>query len=372
MARSPFIVFSMRTFVFGLVALVALHANADAQPSGQAAGDSRRWEVEWYGGLSAPNPPSRGTTTLPAAGAPLPTSSPAFPSRQIPSWFFGDGALLLNDVNAAFGLSNRISPLDAGLEASAFDAGRRVALGIRARRAMSPAVSLELSVGAVPGAKRQSDALLAAADSSRESFEAAIRALLSSGPFSNVVVSATRETSDGSARELFATAALNIHFRRHGSFVPYVTAGGGITTGAGTAPSITVEGTYRFDIGGVVPVDETDRVTIRVERDTTFVAVAGGGVRKQMSRRWGFRADGRVFVGSGGHSVRIDSAPSSVSAAPAGFVESFTHPSVQFSNHASTGRQSTLSAPALQGFSVFDSDGIGTRVLVTVGLVARF
>ena len=46
---------------------------------------------------------SEGSVTLPPAGAPIVTSSPIFPSRQVPSWFFGDGATLLNDVNADFG-----------------------------------------------------------------------------------------------------------------------------------------------------------------------------------------------------------------------------------------------------------------------------
>jgi hypothetical protein len=101
--------------------------------------------------------------------------------------------------------------------------------------------------------------------------------------------------------------------------------------------------------------------------------VVGGGLRRKISERWGLRLDGRVFVGPGGDRLRLDATPSSASALPAGFIESFTHPwSVQFSNQASTGRQSTLSAPPIQGFSVFESDGLGTRVMVTMGLFARF
>ena len=60
--------------------------------------------------------------------------------------------------------------------------------------------------------------------------------------------------------------------------------------------------------------------------------------------------------------------PSFARTGPAGFVESFTNPAIQFSNDPSTGRRSTLSAPALQGFEVF-SGGIQTRTLVTVGVV---
>jgi len=364
----------MRTLAFGLLSLLAVPTAVEAQTSDQASADTRRWEVEWYGGLSLANPSSGGTTTLPAPGAPLTTSSPIFPSRQVPSWFFGDGAMLLNDVNAAFGLANRLSPLDAGFDSLRFESGGRAAFGIRVRHAMTPRVSIEVSVDAVPTAVRLPDGFIVAAESSRESFESAIGALLSSGPFSNVVVSATRATSEGSRRDLWAIAALNTHFKPRGLLVPYVTAGAGVAGvagGTGNPPSVTLEGSYRFSILGEVPIDETDRLTIRLERDTTFVAVVGGGLRRKISERWGLRLDGRVFVGPGGDRLRLDATPASASAPPAGFIESFTHPSVQFSNHASTGRQSTLSAPPIQGFSVFES-GLRTRILVTMGFFARF
>jgi hypothetical protein len=354
------------------LSLIAVQTAVEAQTSDQGGADTRRWEIEWYGGLSLASPPSGGTTTLPPPGAPLTTSSPIFPSRQVPSWFFGDGAMLLNDVNAAFGQPNRLSPLDAGFDSPEFDPGGRAAFGISVRRTMTPRVSIEFNVDAVSSAVRLPDGLIAAAESSRESFESAIAGLLSSGPFSDVALSATRATSEGSRRDLSATTALNIHFRPLGSLVPYVTAGAGVVAGTGSAPSVTLEGHYRFSILDAVPIDETDRLTIRVERDTTFVAVAGGGVRRQVSERWGLRLDGRVFVGSGGDRLRLDATPASASATPAGFIESFTHPSVQFSNHASTGRQSTLSAPPLRGFPVFETGGLGARVLVTVGLFARF
>ena len=67
----------------------------------------------------------------------------------------------------------------------------------------------------------------------------------------------------------------------------------------------------------------------------------------------------------------VDATPSTTRSGPSGFVESFTNPGVQFSNDPSTGRRSTLSAPALQGFAVF-SGGFQARTLLTVGIVRRF
>ncbi len=57
---------------------------------------------------------------------------------------------------------------------------------------------------------------------------------------------------------------------------------------------------------------------------------------------------------------------------PADFIESFTNPSVQFSNNASTGRQSTLSGDALDHVNVAGGTRLQTRALVTLGIALRF
>src|SRR5437870_3892869 len=77
-----------------------------------AAAQDRRWEVEGSVGLVAARTAGDGTWTLPPAGGALVTSSPTSPTRQVPSWFFGDGASLLNGVSAQFGISARIAPLE--------------------------------------------------------------------------------------------------------------------------------------------------------------------------------------------------------------------------------------------------------------------
>ena len=353
----------------GLSCFLTLPAGVGAQ---MPSTDTRRWEIEIYGGVSLPNSPSDGITALPAAGAPLTTSSPLFPSREVSSWFFGSGAELLNDVNAAFGVVAQILALDAGFREPRFDSGGAGAVGVRVRRALRPRVWLEIGIDTSAAPQSTPEGLAATAEASRQTFESAFRGLLATGPFSNVAVAATRETADGSSRGLAATAALNVHFAPRASFEPYITAGGGVSTAIGDAPSMMLEGRYRFGILGAIAIDETDRVTVRVERKLTPLAVVGGGVRRQLSQRWGLRIDGRVFIGPGGQRITLDAAPSSVAGAPGAFIESFTHPSVQFSNDPSTGRRSTLSGPRIQDFEVFSSDGLGTRFLVTAGLAARF
>ena len=80
---------------------------------GTAAAQTSSWEIEGYGGIVAARTASEGSRTLPAAGPPLVTSNPIFPSHQVSSWFFGDGASLLNGVNGELGAAGRITPLDS-------------------------------------------------------------------------------------------------------------------------------------------------------------------------------------------------------------------------------------------------------------------
>ena len=79
-----------------------------------------------------------------------------------------------------------------------------------------------------------------------------------------------------------------------------------------------------------------------------------------------------MFIGRNGTGVRLDAAPAVTTGAPAGFIESFTTPSIQFSNDVSTGRQSSLSGAALDDFPLFKGSGIQTRLLITVGVFTRF
>ena len=98
------------------------------------------------------------------------------------------------------------------------------------------------------------------------------------------------------------------------------------------------------------------------------VVVLGAGVRRALTDRWGLQIDGRVLIGPSTTQVTLDATPAVQPGSPADFIESFTYPSVQFSNAASTGRRSSLSGPSLQGANFFNGDGIETRVLVTAGL----
>jgi hypothetical protein len=213
--------------------------------------------------------------------------------------------------------------------------------------------------------------LIAAAGTTESTAQAALSALIASGPFNAAAVTTTSSTSGGTSREIATTGALVWRFRPDGRWSPYATFGGGVLTGAGDLPSLTVQDSYQFLILNSVPIAETDHVVLRYDRESAPIAVIGGGLHYAISARWGLSVDGRVFLG--GHSPRLllDASPSVTTGAPAGFVESFTNPAIQFSNNASTGRLSTLSGAPIQGFEAV-SAGHETRVIFTVGMFRRF
>jgi len=339
----------------------------------QSSQDRPRWEIEGFGGLMISNGPADGTSSLPPPGAPIATTSPIFPSRRVPSWFLGDGAELLNLVNQQFDVPALIRPLDAALDGSALDAGAGLAGGVRVRRALGARHALEFSLELFPDPVDLSDELLAAVDASRDSFVPAFEGLLATGPFTDVDVRAASEVG-GSSLELAATGAFVYRFGvvRAGALVPYVTLGGGLVTGVGDGPTAMLEGGYRFLILDEVPIDETDRVTIRHERGTGLAGLLGAGLRRDVSARWGVRVDGRVLVGPRTSALLVDTDPTVARGTPPGFVESFTTPSIQFSNDPATGRESTLGPPPLEAFEAFESDGLRTRVRITAGVFVRF
>ena len=101
--------------------------------------------------------------------------------------------------------------------------------------------------------------------------------------------------------------------------MPYVTVGGGVTAGSGSV-SADLTGRYRFSILGEVPINESDRVTVRFERRTAFVAVFGGGVRRDLSEKWGLRIDARVYLGPDSTRVTVTTESVNVRGTPAGSI----------------------------------------------------
>lgn len=342
-----------------------------AAPAFAQSTSAPRWEVEAFGGLSLFELPSGGTAALPPAGSALPTSGPTNPSRRVPTWFLGDGAGLLNGVNAEFGVAARITPLDGALASLGLSGANAPAFGLRLRRRLSTRLDVEISADLLPGSRELSAELVDAVEAARTSFQSAFTGLLTSGPFTAVSVTATASLANQSSRELATTAALRWS-PSSGRIRPYIALGGGLVHQIGDLPSVTLTGNYRFQILGTVPINETDTLRLRYEQGSALVGLVGAGVRGTLGERMGWTLGGRVLLGPQTLTLRLNSEPSVTTGTPAGFVESFTTPAIQFSNSASTGRESSLSGPPLTGFKAFSTSGLQTRFIITAGLVMRF
>ena len=138
---------------------------------------------------------------------------------------------MLNEVLGELELPNRLSPLDTeAIAAPGFNAGGKGAFGFRVRRSIVRGMSIEFSVvDFLTGSPVLSDALpLAAVESSRASFETALPALLSSGPFTSVTASATSTVNQGTTHDVALSGSLHVPFGHLGAFRPYFTVGGGM------------------------------------------------------------------------------------------------------------------------------------------------
>ena len=349
-----------------------------APAAGQSsAGSSSKWQVEIHGGglAGAASPAGTGISQFPVGPAIVTGGGGRggnTSSRAVSSWFFGDGATLMNDVNAGFGVTARIAPLDEALRRGIVGPRAGGVMGVRVSRQLSSRMAAEIGINYTPSAMRLTDEGRTAIAATQASFVPAWNALLATGNTSARVVTSGLETDDGGARQTQVTGALRFELRNRGSARPYVTAGGGAILTSGTPPEAVLTGHYSFDFAGSFPMDETDVVRIRAApRETTWVGLVGGGVTIDTSPRRGWRIDARLLIGRHSPDTVVDAAPTVRVLTPAFSILTGGNPSIQFSNNPSIGRQSSLSGQT-DGLRTFTGDGVRARAHLSVGYFFRF
>jgi hypothetical protein len=358
-----------RILLPGLITLLAI-----ATPNAANA----QWEAGCHGGPTFSKHAKNGSAALPAAGTPL-TTVTGLPSRRVASWFFGDGAVLLNQVSAARG-SATITALDTVLNTSTVQRQNAGSFGCHVSRQINPRYTAEFTIDDSRSQLTMSDVALAGIEASRASFISAFSAPLPAGqggmvPVASVTAIATIDKPRG--HQLLTTGVVHINLRTAGKTIPYATVGGGVVVNRGDTPSVTLIGNYRFTSppgapnAGTLAHDETDTVTVRYSiARRAFVGVVGGGIMYSVTPHWGVRLDVRAHLSSNAISNRLD-AHASVPILPSAAVRVLgANPAVQFS--ASTVASPSLSGSPIDGFQTFKGSGTQVQVHIAPGFFWRF
>lgn len=331
-----------------------------------------QWDVEVHIGGAAAINSTDGTVALPAPGAAF-TTLVGFPSRRESSWYFGDGTVLLNQVSNALGVGPRITALDPVLQSS-LERRSDVVFGARVSRRISRRVAAELSVDYSRGALELPASSVSGTDATSASFISAWRGVLATNIFFvSPVVTSTVANRSREGHQVFTLGSAVIDLTKPSKLTPFAIAGAGFVANIGDAPSLTLAGKYQFQFGGVIPVSESDTVTVRYSvPDRTFVGVLGGGFKYALSPRSGLRVDVRAHIGKSGIDTVVDATPAVQTTTPGGTASS-TNPSLQFaSNPPFLNASSTLSGPAISGFRTFQGTGVQSQISFSAGWYWRF
>lgn len=344
-------------------------------PAGAQTPKIRAWTVEIHGGWAIGESPAGGTITgefLP--GPALPTGGS--PSRLVPSWFFGDGTRLFNEVSAAFAASfnqqlPRITALDPALHSAAARRQGGGIFGVRLMRRLTPRLDLEFGFGVTRGTFEMTGDARAAIEDARLSFQNAFTALFTDvTPQTNLRVTSDVEIEENRVHQTLLSGGVIVWLTRSGRVHTYVSGGIGRIVNGGSTPQIRLRGNYQLRFLGEFPFNESDAVTINfIERENAIVGLVGGGVTYGMGSRQGIRGDVRVQMSENRIETSVDAVPTRSLGNPTLFVPTATTPSLQFSNVS--GVSSSLSG-RLTEFKTFTSNGLDTRILLTLGYFVRF
>ena len=196
------------------------------------------------------------TTNAPFIG----TATGVGMTALVPSWFFGDGAALL-----------QFAPTNAPVFTASFDAGLQgpglLQRGFLAGFNVSRRLTNRLAVGfAVDGGLSRAQTIKFthdAAASAVTGYAAEFQGIFTSAPavFANSSVTTHSAVQDG-GRPLRLTGTLTWHLVPRGRTRPFVVVGAGATRLIGSPPTVTLVGHYAFQL---VPVPVTWRSRQRAD-----------------------------------------------------------------------------------------------------------
>ena len=368
--------------VVALVAAISLLGTSVA--SGQAAAPQRAWDVEFHAGGMLSTNPTNGTTALPAPGPAITTFSGAA-TRRVSSWYFGDGAALLNQALASIRVDGPLTSLDPVLESAFVRRRSGGSIGFRVERVLTPRLSAEFAVDDNFGSLALRGDSASGIEATRASFAPTWNRILNVPATGGTqTVSSAATVSNRQGRQLLTTGTLLISLNTAGRARFFAALGPAVIVTHGPSPTVTLVGDYQFSLAGVTPppplplvgFHETDTVTVRSSVKNALAGVLGGGLKLALSDRWGLRVEVRDYVNRSTASTLTDATPipAALATPTSGVLSTVlmlsTNPALQFSTRSDV--PSNLSGPIITGFKTFSGTGIESHLNVTAGLFYRF
>jgi hypothetical protein len=299
----------------------------------------------------------------------------------VSSWYFGDGASLLNQAASSIRLGGHITPLDPVLQSPFVRRESGGDLGLRVGRVLTGRLTAEVSFDYSLGMLALTSASVAGLEASRTGFVAAWNAVLAFPSRGTQTVSSVATISDRRGRQMVTAGTMIINLMPPARLTPYVALGAGMISNRNTPPSAVLVGDYQFSLVLVLPPNvpgpvalprfhETDTVTVRSSVGSAATWIVGGGLKYALTDRWGVRVDVRDHVNGNTISTLVDATPASTDLLPRSLLVLGTNPRLQFSTQP--GVPSSLSGAPISGFKTFTGTGIEHHVDVTAGLFWRF
>ena len=339
------------------------------------------WEVEAHAGALMTTNPTGGASALPPVGPNLPLNGPSPTSitRRVPSWYFGDGAAILNQILGPRSPA-RIVPLDPILQSPIVERQSGASFGVRIHRSLTTRFGVEFALDGSQSRLALRSPVKDAVAQSQASFLATWNTLLNI-PAGGTQMVTTDATLDGDrGRQLVTSGALLINLLSSKAFTPYVAVGAGYIAARGGAPAVAVVGTYDFTFPQIVippgipqfHLNESDNVKIQsvVENSATFVF--GGGVKYMLGDRWGVRADLRDYVNRDVIRTRVTTDPRDVFAVAGGTLTFSLAQNAPVLIFSSTPLSLSTLSTTINDFQTFKGNGIVNQVNVSAGVFWRF
>lgn len=347
-----------------LLATVLVPVHAEARQAAEPA----RWEIQLGLGLRGSGTGGSVDGVLPAPAGTFVVNSVSS-GRFVPSWFFGDGALILNANNATNSSGAGIIPIDALLTEGSGRPGRGLSFNVRATRGLTRRLAFEAVLEFSPTGISWSEAAEANLQQAATSFRNAVNQALATVSQIRTVEASTQTSTSGT--QALVGGEIRIQLAPDADWGPHVSAGVGMLLRSGASATADLTGQYTFTSSSSrIVFSEADRVSIVVtEKNAAFVRF-GGGVVRSLGQRIGLRGDVSLMVSPSRQETIVTATPQSGSGTQAGVSHALgLANTIRFSTQ--TGTASSLSV-GLDEFRTFEGSGWPRQAAVSGGIYFKF